>query len=248
MVTLRGVLGGVLLVLVVSGNLPTTLSAQQTPPRPQSSGSTRLSSEQVLQLSLAWVDFLAVLADVRALGSDQSDIGQMLINNRYSVNKLKSPLLLGGLIGEPPYPKDSPEEKLIESLLFFKDQKLAEADKAFALLRRLSEATTAADIKTVPGDLAIFAGEADALWNTLPLSSVLLMHILVDNTRIVDDRTPYLRLTSQQIATLKQRLKQVFPAISTTNGGANGSAALEFSASMVYNWFLNSGYKAADAK
>ena len=245
---MRRLLSGVLVVLVVSGNLPTTLSAQQTPPRPQSSGSTRLSSEQVLKLSLAWVDFLAVLADVRALGSDQSDIGQMLINNRYSVNKLKSPLLLGRLVGEPPYPKDSPEETLIESLARFKDQKLAEADKSFEVLRRLSEATNEADIKTVPGDIAILAGEADALWKTLPLHSVLLVQILVDNTRIVDNRTPYLRLTSQQIATLKQRLKQIFPEINTANGGANGRLPLEFSASMVYNWFLNGGYKAADAK
>lgn len=244
---MRGVLGGMLAVLLVSGNLPTTLSAQQTPPRPQSSGSTRLSSEQVLKLSLAWVDFLAVLADVRALGSDQSDTGQMLINNRYSVNKLKSPLLLGRLVGEPPYPKDSREETLIESLSLFKDRKIAETDQGFALLRRISEATTEADIKTLPADLAIFAGEADALWKQLPLLSAILTFVLVDDTRIIDDRTPYLRLTSQQIVTLKQQLTQVFPDISKTNKGANGSLALEVSASLVYN-FLNSGYKAADAK
>ena len=242
MMSIRRGLVEVVALLLASGLVSPLLAQQAAPSRStQSPGGARLSPEQVLRLSLTWVDFLAVLADVRALETTNTDIGQMLINNRISVNKLKSPLLLGRILGEPPYPKGSLEQRLIEALRDFGEEKVAQSDKGFALLRRVSEATSAADIKTLPGDVAVFAGEVDALWKRLPLFAVLLSHILVDDTRVVDDRMPYLKLTSQQIATLKLQLRHVFPDVGTTKGGF----ALEVSASLLYG-FLDSGYRAAD--
>ena len=217
------------------------LGGQTVPASPaQSAPEVRLSSDQASQLSLRWVDFLEVLAEVRALDVQSTEIGQMLIDNRYSANKLRSPLL-GIVLDEEAYPEGSNARFLIEQLQTFRAAKLDQADEQFALLRKLAEATSPADLTSLPAEIAIHAGKVDELWRQLPLFAVLLGHVLTDDTRLIDGRLAYLRLTSQQRETLKQRLRKAFPDVAVTKGGF----ALEVSASLLYR-FLDSGFRAAD--
>jgi hypothetical protein len=230
---------GVVAVLAVSGSLGSTLLGQQS----ESSGPTqaRMSSEEVLRLSLQWVDFLAVLKEVRDLQTTQTDFGQTLINNRYSVNKLQSPFLtIGDLWSDAHYPTDSTEQLFTKSVQIFRLSKIAQTNKDFALLKRVSEATSADDLTTLPGDIAEMAGDNDELWRQLPATAIALSFVLVDSSRVVNDRTPYLRLTSQHITTLRQRLKEIFPSVGST-------FALEVTATLLYD-FLDSGYRSADEK
>jgi hypothetical protein len=233
----RCVVGVVAVLLVVSGSLGSTLLGQQS----ESSGpaQSRMSSEEVLRLSLQFVDFLAVLREVRDLQTAETDLDQMLINNRYSVNKLNNHrMTVGELWRDAHYPTDSMELLLTKTVQSFRLAKLAQTNDAFALLRRLSEATSEDDIRTLPGDVAVMAGEIDELWRQLPLLGVSLSYVLVDTSRVVNDRTPYLRLTSQHITTLSQRLKEIFAS-------GDSDFPLEFTASLLYD-FLDSDYKAAD--
>jgi len=237
MLTLRRCVVGVLAVLLVSGGLGSTLLGQQSESRGQTQA--RMSSEEVFRLSLQLVDFLAVLKEVRDLQTAQTDFGQMLINNRYSVNKLNAPFLtIGDLWSDAHYPTDSMEQLFTKTVQTFKFAKVVQTNNDFALLRRVSEATSVDDLTTLQGDIAVMAGDNDELWRRLPLLGVSLSHVLVDTSRVVNDRTPYLRLTSQHITTLRQRLKEIFAS-------GDSDFALEFTASLLYD-FLDSDYKAAD--
>jgi hypothetical protein len=239
LMTLFSALVGTIAVLVVHSqqpirNVPTPAAAGQD----HSAYSLATTLLNTLSLAATARD---TLASVKPQGNPIADSFNAIVAQRSAVGRLNEAIALLGLF------QTSADEPVRTAASTLKGIYNALAERLLAdvsVWEKFARTKTADDIAALVPESAKNAADVQTVWRLLPLGVASITDALVDSTRVVDDKTPYLRLTRAERTKLATQIKALFPNLRPEE---KGGQIVDVSVNL-FREFLNGGWKSSDDK
>lgn len=222
------------------------LTAQQGPPSTSTAPKTteRPSRAHFAQAALDALVMAASARDALSVNADKGDSAttfETMTAKRLAINRLESGR---GLFVTDRKSDDADVKDVAETFdrVFEHLQDLFR--RGIELDQSLLEARTEGDINKLVSPMSEWAANVDEAWRMLPTLTIALAHTLVDASRVVGDKHPYLRMTAAERRDLIARVKKMFTAATAKPEGGH---AVDVSASLLLG-FLQQPWKGSDER